>query len=395
MLFSARLLPQEELPFQFSFFPTPGLVQRPKYAESVANLVCDKHCNHCKMKHEEMLHIHLLTVYIIYAQMQVLAHKLRCNEVACFLKDNRHLLFNPNVVSMSYREEIKLGNKTGRKVLQVGVIKKLKRDDVKAPNKLLPKYLYMKVYTPRPMLKSIPVQVVEEGEFQLFAQEVYECGAHLRTRSGDGRNFLGTLGARQAVRIKNRRKHRILTCAHCVIDFNTNSTNGDIEIPFDVAYPMPNVHMYNAQYVNKRWRLRVPRDYVTRNDRGQAVEVLQDVAWAFVNRRRVSCRHAEFGEVSKTQKAEIDMAVKMYGGCSKVLVEGIVRDTDADAWWTQKDLQTHFTNLCYFESDIEIVRRIEKGDSGSAVVTTDNKLVGIFVGRHESAPNLYFSHLPE
>ena len=54
----------------------------------------------------------------------------------------RDFLFIPNVVSMSYTDEVKKGVKTGRKVLQVGVTKELKKHtlpkEVQFGNEIVP-----------------------------------------------------------------------------------------------------------------------------------------------------------------------------------------------------------------------------------------------------------------
>ena len=74
----------------------------------------------------------------------------------------RHYLSFPNIVSISYCDEKKRGQKTGRKVLCFGVVKKLECDGIVGANLHLPKSVQFE--TENKVKVEIPVQMVEEGE---------------------------------------------------------------------------------------------------------------------------------------------------------------------------------------------------------------------------------------
>ena len=69
----------------------------------------------------------------------------------------QEILSTPNVVSISYTHEVKNGERTGRKVLQVGVIKKLKKNEIHYPDIPIPKAIKLGNDL------VVPVQVVVEG----------------------------------------------------------------------------------------------------------------------------------------------------------------------------------------------------------------------------------------
>lgn len=79
-------------------------------------------------------------------------------------KLTQEILSTPNVVSMSYTHEVRNGERTGRKVLQVGVIKKLKEDEIQHPDIFIPK----KIELDNDLV--VPVQVVAEGNLKLHGQ---------------------------------------------------------------------------------------------------------------------------------------------------------------------------------------------------------------------------------
>ena len=106
---------------------------------------------------------------------------IHSGEVAGIMDAYCDFLFIPNVVSMSYTDEVKKGVKAGRMVLQVGVTKELKKHT-------LPKKVLFGE-------KSIPIQVVREGKLKLCCDSV-EAGACLRVTHGEMWKF-GTLGARE------------------------------------------------------------------------------------------------------------------------------------------------------------------------------------------------------
>jgi len=109
--------------------------------------------------------------------------------------------------------DVQKGVKTGRKVLQVGVTKELKKHILPREVKFGKESIW------------IPVQVVREGELKLCCDSV-EAGAYLRVTHGEMWSF-GTLGAREE---SVGERTRILSCAHVLTDFDTEYVGAQIHV---------------------------------------------------------------------------------------------------------------------------------------------------------------------
>lgn len=289
-------------------------------------------------------------------QKQRSTRELSRSEVASLLDANkftRRLLSTPNVVSMSYTDEVKKGEKTGKKVLQVGVIKKLNKHEVKRPDIRLPKEVLLGQEL------AVPVQVVEEGELQLFNR--YSGGAQLKVFRGQKIAY-GTLGARD----KERNHYRILSCAHVLTQFKEEN----IGIPISVAHPGE-----EPVYEDIGWRVG-GQAKVKRTRWRKRLLVRQDLAWADVKKNEVSSHVFKIGRVSGKQRPVVGRTVKICGGYSGSLVTGAkIANTNATTSYNSGAVE--FKNLCYIEGTHGFI----DGDSGSAVIDEEtNALVGIFMG---------------
>ena len=100
----------------------------------------------------------------------------------------RHYLSSPNIVSISYCDEKKRDQKSGKKVLCFGVVKKFEGDGVVGPN-LLPNSVSFE--TENKVKVEIPVQMVEEGEIvALNATYNNEVGKLVAAETNDGKEIL-------------------------------------------------------------------------------------------------------------------------------------------------------------------------------------------------------------
>ena len=93
--------------------------------------------------------------------------QLSASDIKRLIKSHHYLLSTPNVVSLSYRDEKKDGEKTGQKALHIGVIKKLNSQDIVKPDILLPKFVSFETEDKRKV--TIRVKVIEEGEIVALA----------------------------------------------------------------------------------------------------------------------------------------------------------------------------------------------------------------------------------
>ena len=289
-------------------------------------------------------------------QKQRSTRELSHSEVASLLDTNkftRRLLSTPNVVSMSYTDEVKKGEKTGKKVLQVGVIKKLNKREVRSPNIRLPKEVLLGEEL------AVPVQVVEEGELQLFNR--YSGGAQLKVFRGQKIAY-GTLGARD----KEKNHYRILSCAHVLTQFKEEN----IGIPISVAHPGG-----QPVYEDIGWRVG-GQAKVRRTRWRKRLLVRQDLAWADVKKNEVSSHVFKIGRVSGKRRPVVGRTVKICGGYSGRLVTGAeIANTNATTSYNSGAVE--FKKLCYIEGTYDFI----EGDSGSAVIDEKtNDLVGIFMG---------------
>ena len=101
-----------------------------------------------------------------------------------------HYLSSPNIVSVSYCDEKKRDQKTSRKVLCFGVVKKIECDGIEGPNLHLLKSVSFE--TENKVKVEIPVEMVEEGEIvALNATYNYEGKRLDKTETIDVKETLG------------------------------------------------------------------------------------------------------------------------------------------------------------------------------------------------------------
>ena len=289
------------------------------------------------------------------AQKQRSVRELSRSEEASLLGSNKYvrcLLSSPNVVSLSYTNEVRKGRPTGRKVLQVGVIKKLNRREIKRQDVRV----HGRVLLGQDL--AVPVQVVEEGELNLL--KACNGGAQLRV-SRDKMKVNGTLGARD----KEGHRYRILSCAHVLTGFKEENIGAPIAVASgpeeefeDLGWRVGGQANIHWSWLRKRWHMK------------------QDLAWAYVECGEVSSSITKIGQIRGKRKPKVGREVKIYGGWSGTFVEGKkIANTNASISYKRDGV--NFTHLCYIEGTYGF----DHGDSGSAVVDEEtNELVGIFMG---------------
>ena len=92
-----------------------------------------------------------------------MAATLSTKEAKRFTESKRHLLSTPNVVSLAFSYEKVGGEKTGRKIFRVGVIKKLPKEGIKHSDIFIPKsFEHTLAGSDKKVI--IPVKIVEDGE---------------------------------------------------------------------------------------------------------------------------------------------------------------------------------------------------------------------------------------
>ena len=90
--------------------------------------------------------------------------QLSASDAKRLIRSHHYLLSTPNVVSLSYHDEKKDGKTTGQKALHVGVIKKLKPQDIVKPDIVLPKFVAFETEDKKKV--EIRVRIIEEGEIE-------------------------------------------------------------------------------------------------------------------------------------------------------------------------------------------------------------------------------------
>ena len=90
--------------------------------------------------------------------------QLSASDTKRLIKSHHYLLSTPNVVSLSYHDEKKDGKTTGQKALHVGMIKKLKPEDIVKPDIVLPKFVAFETEDKKKV--EIRVRIIEEGEIE-------------------------------------------------------------------------------------------------------------------------------------------------------------------------------------------------------------------------------------
>ena len=284
----------------------------------------------------------------------------------------QEILSTPNVVSMSYTHEVRNGERTGRKVLQVGVIKKLKEDEIQHPDIYIPKEIELGNHL------VVPVQVVAEGKLRLHG--TYKGGAQLKVYTLTTFQIReGTLGAR----VEENGSYCLWSCAHVLTDFREEKIGDRIYVAHHREYDIDNTeYNYNPSY-SEMWQvgghLNIEcGDYVT--------TVYQDIAWAKVSKTDLSEEIFGIGQVRTKGIPQKEHEVVIRGGRSGYKKRGTISNTNAICK-SPEDInipilspgrrKIKFFKMCYIEGDLGFI----KGDSGSAVVDVNtNELVGIYMG---------------
>ena len=336
----------------------------------------------------------------------------------------RHYLSCPNIVSISYCDEKKRDQKTGRKVLCFGVVKKLECDGIVEPNVLLPKsvpfetenkvkveipvqmveegeifalnatynyegkslvitetidvketwgVLESNIFLPKSVLfetedkveVEIPVQVVEEGEiFALNPQ--YKGGSLVKTETIEKK---GTLG----VNTHYKGVYRLLSAAHVLTQFDESNIGKKIlaSSTEDYHFEDTGATVTGQVHVDLYDRLIEPPVYAK-----------QDLAWANITEEKGSPKIKEIGDVGGIRDPDLEEFVQFYGGISACLHHNLkVLDVSTK-------IRVNFningaTKYGYFEEvvKIDLTQGVTlRGDSGSAVIAQrDKSIVGILL----------------
>ena len=337
----------------------------------------------------------------------------------------RHYLSFPNIVSISYCDEKKRGQKTGRKVLCFGVVKKLECDGIVGANLHLPKSVQFEtenkvkveipvemveegeivalnptynfeggklveketidgikilsvrasdIYLPKTVLfetedkvkVEIPVQVVEEGE--IFAlNPPYKGGNLVKTETIKKK---GTLG----VNIHYKGVYRLLSAAHVLTWFDESNIGKKILASSDEGEHFEDTGATVTGQVN----------VVLYDTKSQPAPVYakQDLAWANITEDKGSPEINKIGHVGGIRDPYVEEFVQFYGGTSECLYNNLkVLDVSAKCRVTfniNGDLK-----YGYFEEAVKIditQAALFEGDSGSAVIAqSDKAIVGILM----------------
>ena len=320
----------------------------------------------------------------------MIRRELKEEEGRALVRKYRHLLFTPNVVSVSYGDR-KNYQKTRRRVLGVGVIEKLPTKSIRYPNVLLPKFVTFPDKTGE--IVEVPVVVMQEGRIRPLGAP-YNGGSRIRNEgyTGVGRLGVGSLG----VGTDYHRQYRLLSAAHVLTGFQEENLVKYIEVydpdeeKWETLAPITG-HIPVEVYGNIPKT--IPEEHWAR----------QDLAWADVTEQHVSRQEVErIGQVQPIREEPIHAEmIKIFGGKSKRLEESIYIDCTYAALRLELPIVDHQGVITYkyvFFEDVCRVKRGHKrlipGDSGSAVIAErDNAIIGILFGASEPKDSYYFCKL--
>ena len=270
----------------------------------------------------------------------------------------RRLLSTPNVVSLSYTDEIRKCQPTGRKVLLVGVMKKLKRHEKKWPDIRVGGHVLLGKDL------AVPVQVVEEGKIVLHE---YSGGDQLKVKRRCV--MYGTLGGWDKEGPQGQ--YRIFSCAHVMTGFDKNN----------IGVPVVVCNHEEEDFTNSNWK--VEGQAKIKRAKNGTLLIKQDLAWAYAKKKQLSSDFkGGIGRVHRKRSPKKRMKVKIYGGHSGKLVRNL-EVVDTDAYITKSDLPA----IC--NKNVELIHQcyvlgahgFDEGDSGGPVVDeSTNDLVGIYKG---------------
>ena len=278
------------------------------------------------------------------------------------VKSQHHLLSTPNVVSISYCDEKKNGRKTGRKVLCFGVVKKLQPQHIVKPDVLLPKSVSFENEDKK--VVEIPVQVVEDGEIVSLA--AFKGGSQVKT---EGIAAYGSLG----VNTQYKGTYRLLSGAHVLTEFNDANIGKKI---YARREPWDNFEDTGATVTGH-----VAVTLYDTKTEANPTYAKQDLAWADVTVRQGDPQIKDIGDPDIIRDPVLNEMVQFYGGESAELFNDM-EVVDISATAVIKFTIGGATKYGYFEDVIKIELDAAtpiSGDSGSAVLGTDKKIVGIMM----------------
>ena len=311
-------------------------------------------------------------------------------EAKSFLKSKRYLLFTPNVVSLEMSDEELDGKTTGGKIFRVGVIKKQHEDNIKDPDIFIPKsYEHTKSNSNEAI--RIPVKIVQEGE--LVCLSARRDGAIPRNDAPyEGASLIqvdsleyGCLGAN----IQYQNSYRLLSAAHVLTKFDRNYIGHEIK-----------VRNREGDYVEIGVTVTDQVDvvlYNTPEQEDQQIEFAkQDLAWADIGRSKGSPNIEYIGIPKGIRSPKSGELVKYCAGYSgeirdRVKVQNIFAHVKVKFFEENEQMFAFFEDVCRI---IHPGEPMMHGDSGTAIVSEDEYLVGILIAMVEpSNKTFYFCKL--
>ena len=294
------------------------------------------------------------------------------------IKGHHYLLSTPNVVSLSYRDEKRDGQKTGQKALHVGVIKKLKSQDIVKPDIVLPKFVLFETEEKRKV--EIRVRVIEEGEI-VALDAPYKGGSQI---AAETMLKSGTLG----VNTQYKGSYRLLSAAHVLTNYNTKYIGQKILALPDSSNEPADTGATVTDYI--------PVVLYDTSNEPNPTYAKQDLAWANITEAQGSPEIERIGKVGPIRNPVVNEKTKFYGGQSEDLFEDSeVKDISASmVLKVQVDGKTKYG---YFE-DVAMISLPYatpiSGDSGSAIIAeSDNNIIGILMSTGSTLVHAYFCKL--
>lgn len=290
--------------------------------------------------------------------------KLSATDAKKLIKSHHYLLSTPYIVSLSYHDEKKGGQKTGNKVFYIGVIKKLTAQQTEAPDVLIPEFILFE--TEDNKIVNVPVVVIEEGEIVALSAP-YKGGSMVYT---EGVERGGTLG----VNTQYKGTYRLLSAAHVLTRFNDNNIGKRIFARSDISED----YVYTGANVTGH----VPVNLYDLPNDPNIIRAKQDLAWADITPAQGSPEIEQIGPVGSIRDPVLNEKVKCYGG----LTEDLMTDMEIVSLSTSLRVNVDvggMTKYAFFEDLVKIdliTASLLPGDSGSAAIAeNDNKIVGIMM----------------
>ena len=334
-----------------------------------------------------------------------------------------HYLSFPNIVSVSYCDEKKRDQKTSRKVLCFGVVKKVECDGIAGPNLHLPKSVSFE--TENKVKVEIPVQMVEEGEIvALNATYNYEEKSLVKTKTIDVKESLGVRESNiflpKSVLFETEDKVEVEIPVRVVeegeifalsapfkggslVKTETTDAIGTLGVN---TYYKGTYRLLSAAHVLTRFdESSIGKKILASSDRenfedtiatvtGQvkvalydrpiesAMYAKQDLAWANITQEKGSSEIKEIGHVGGIRDPDLGEFAQFYGGMSECLYNNLeILDVSAK-------IRVCFNingviKYGYFEEavKIDLTQGVTiRGDSGSAIIAQrDKAILGILM----------------